>query len=330
MNTLRNILCAASLALGVLPTLGAAAEPAPPPGSPPPGQGPGPNQDLERRLEDARRRLDEAAREVAQLSSQLGRGFAIQLQGGEGGAPRALLGVSIDNGGGNAGGARVRDVSPGSAAAEAGIKAGDIITSVGGQDLTKENDPGRALVDRMNQAEPNLKLQVGVLRDGRKLSFDVTPRPAPPGAARANQLLGGVLPGLLGPGAGGGVVQLQAGPDGRGQPRIEIRTLRDGADDGTRFRGMEFATLSEKLGSYFGVKSGVLVVRAGANSPFKLQDGDVILAIDGREPTSAQHAGRILRSYRDGEQLKLRVERDHKGLDLEVTMPAGDPDDGHE
>jgi S1-C subfamily serine protease len=103
--------------------------------------------------------------------------------------------------------------------------------------------------------------------------------------------------------------------------RIEIRTNGEGPDDGARFAGLEFATLSEKLGSYFGVKSGVLVVRAGGNAAFKLQDGDVILQIDGREPTSAQHAGRILRSYGDGEKLKLRVQRDRKAQDVEITMP---------
>jgi S1-C subfamily serine protease len=70
----------------------------------------------------------------------------------------------------------------------------------------------------------------------------------------------------------------------------------------------------------------VLVVRAGANSPFKLKDGDVILAIDGREATSAQHAGRILRSYQAGEKLTLKVQRDRKAQNIEVTAP-GDRDD---
>jgi S1-C subfamily serine protease len=71
------------------------------------------------------------------------------------------------------------------------------------------------------------------------------------------------------------------------------------------------------------VKQGVLVVRAGANSPWKLQDGDVILAIDGREPDSAQHAGRILRSYQAGEKLALKVQRDRKAQTIEVTAPGG-------
>ena len=48
----------------------------------------------------------------------------------------------------------------------------------------------------------------------------------------------------------------------------------------------------------------MLVVRAGADSPYGLQDGDVILSIDGRAPTDAQHAGRILRSYQPGEKVK--------------------------
>ncbi len=79
------------------------------------------------------------------------------------------------------------------------------------------------------------------------------------------------------------------GPDADRQP---MRFER-----GAPLAGMELATLSDRLGSYFGAKSGVLVVRAGEVACFKLQDGDVIVAIDGREPTSAAHATRILRSY---------------------------------
>jgi S1-C subfamily serine protease len=93
-------------------------------------------------------------------------------------------------------------------------------------------------------------------------------------------------------------------------------------DSGNRFGGMEFATMSERLGDYFGVDSGVLVVRAGADAPYSLQDGDVILSIDGRAPTDAQHAGRILRSYQPGEKVKLRVQRDRKPIELNATAPG--------
>jgi S1-C subfamily serine protease len=246
-----------------------------------------------------------------------------------------MLGIAIgvDREKGKEGsGARVLEVSPGGPAAEAGIKTGDVITSVGGHDLSKEDNPGRALVEKMNELEPDLKVQVGLLRDGKKMSVDVKPRPAPQMLAqelrerfRTNGPVGAVppmrpmapmpaMPGAL--------------PNG---PQLRQFILERENEGGTRFEGIEFATLSERLGGYFGVKQGVLVVRAGANSPWKLQDGDVILAIDGREPDSAQHAGRILRSYQAGEKLVLKVQRDRKSQNVEVTAPrAGGREDRDE
>src|SRR6185437_10167040 len=84
---------------------------------------------------------------------------------------------------------------------------------------------------------------------------------------------------------------------------------------------MELVTLTPQLGRYFGSDKGVLVVRAPKDSGFKLQDGDVILAIDGREPTSGSHATRILGSYQPGEKITLRVLRRHKTEDIVATLP---------
>ena len=53
---------------------------------------------------------------------------------------------------------------------------------------------------------------------------------------------------------------------------------------------MELATLTPHLGSYFGSDKGVLVVRAPANGALQLEDGDVILAIDGADQRLARHA----------------------------------------
>jgi S1-C subfamily serine protease len=54
---------------------------------------------------------------------------------------------------------------------------------------------------------------------------------------------------------------------------------------------------------------------------YKLQDGDVIVSIDGREPTSGSQITRILGSYQPGEELTLHVMRDHKAQDIKVTVP---------
>jgi hypothetical protein len=85
---------------------------------------------------------------------------------------------------------------------------------------------------------------------------------------------------------------------------------------------MELATLTPQLGRYFGSDKGVLVVRAPADGALKLEDGDVILAIDGRSPSSGSHATRILASYQPGEKITLRIVRMHKTLDVDTTLPA--------
>jgi len=285
--------------------------------------------DTEKRLAEAQRQLDAAARRVAELSSELGnrRGDRFfMFRDGEGPVGRAMIGVQLSPDEGQ-GGAKVMEVSPGGPAEEAGVKSGDIITSIGGQDLSKESSPSRTLQEKMRDVDPNLKVQLGVMRDGKKLNLDVTPRPSPQTFRFERR-----APDDRGPAiAGRREFNLQLPPlaGGRGGPRERQEIILNRMDEGgmgLRFHGIEFATLSERLGSYFGVKSGVLVVRAGNNPAFKLQDGDVILAIDGREPNSAQHAGRILRSYQPGEKLTMRVQRDHKAQNLEVTAPGGGDD----
>ena len=56
------------------------------------------------------------------------------------------------------------------------------------------------------------------------------------------------------------------------------------------FGGMELASITPKLGAYFGTNEGVLVVQAPDNDVFKLEDGDVIQSIDGRKPDDGVHA----------------------------------------
>jgi S1-C subfamily serine protease len=87
-------------------------------------------------------------------------------------------------------------------------------------------------------------------------------------------------------------------------------------------------TLTPKLGRYFGTDKGVLVVRGPRNAEFKLEEGDVIVDIDGRVPQNGAHALRILRSYQPGEKVTLNVLRDRKPVKLAVTMPKGMDGDG--
>jgi S1-C subfamily serine protease len=296
---------------------------------------------VERQLEAARERLEAAAREVAELTARAGGAPGRRIMFRQGGpAPRAMLGVQLD-GTAAEGGARVADVSPGGAAAQAGIQPGDVIIALDGQDLAKAEDPAKLVVERMRTHQPETKLKVRVLRAGKPRDFELMPRRGP-GVEREIEV--NVRPGPEGQGGriierrivrrgpgGEQVVEredtLPGGPgmrwlerrDGEGPPPVVNFTL---AGPGRALGDLELVTVTPRLGSYFGARTGVLVVRAGAPA-LKLEEGDVLQAIDSREPATAAHATRILRSYRPGETLTLKVLRDRKSQTLAVTLPGG-------
>jgi len=269
------------------------------------------------KLDEARARLDKAARDVAEYSTQLGR----EAMGGEEGIRtiridgdrRAVLGVQIDNASGKAG-ARVMHVSPGGAAEEAGIRDGDVIVSIDGKSIVGSSSAGQAVVDQMRGVKPDQKVKVRVLRDGKNKDFTVVARPMT-FDRRVFAMRG---PGMMGPGGPAGPTGAMGGMGHMGaMPMIQqFHAFFPG-----EFGGMELASLTPKLGAYFGTKEGVLVVQAPDNEIFKLEDGDVIQSIDGRKPDDGAHAMRILRSYRSGEKVNLNVLRQRKPLTLAVTMP---------
>ena len=84
---------------------------------------------------------------------------------------------------------------------------------------------------------------------------------------------------------------------------------------------MYLQRLTERLGKYFGTDKGLLVVRAPEDESLKLEDGDVIQSIDGRDPKSVSHAMRILGSYQSGEELQLQIMRDKRRQTLKIQMP---------
>ncbi len=269
----------------------AAAAPGRPP-VPPATVRPDSDADLDAQLEAARKRLERAAHDVARLSSQLS-GTVIDRVMPFVEAGHAIIGVQLEPASGAAG-ARVREVSPGGPAAEAGIHVGDVVVAVNGTEL-KDEEPARQVVRIMRDVKPDAKVSVRVSRDGKTRDFTLTARPGPSVVASVRDL----------PDLGFGSF-----------PEFQGDFLFHGP-----LMDMELATLTPRLGSYFGSEQGVLVVRAPPDGAVKLEDGDVILAIDGRQPTSGSHATRILSSYQPGEKFTLRIIRQHKTLEVDATLP---------
>jgi S1-C subfamily serine protease len=238
---------------------------------------------------------------VAALSSQMSGPLVDHMTAIYGQWPqRAVLGVQLDERSGKDG-ARIQEVSPGGAAAEAGLHVGDVITQINGTDV-KGDSSARQVIKAMRSVEPDSKVKVRVTRGGKPQDFVVTAR-------RGMTFLGMHEPPIP---AIPPIPPLPPGIRGEGGvfgPMIIRGPLGE----------MELASLTPQLGRYFGTDKGVLVVRAPKD--FKLEDGDVILAIDGREPTSGSHATRILGSYQPGEKIAIRLMRQQKTMNVETTLP---------
>jgi len=259
---------------------------------------------LEKRLADARQRLEAAAREVAELAAEAGgpqamREFEFFLPSQR----RAMLGVNLGGTEPNGGGVRVNGVSPGGAAAEAGVKAEDVIVAIDAKPVAT----GRDLVVAMKDVEPGQKVALDLRRDGKPVKATVVARPMDQVFMAGPAMMVSGLPGVpplppMPPMAGIAM--------GRGH-----HWLLEGWSDA------ELVKVTAGLGRYFGTDKGVLVARAPSDTTLGLQDGDVIVAIGGREPQSGPHAMRILRSYQPGESVEIRVLRDRKAQTLKASVP---------
>jgi len=265
--------------------------------------------EMEEKLAAAEARMAEAAREIAEITSErlpqireIEQRFVIYNK------PR--LGVTIESSdeAGPVEGVGIDGVTPGSAAADAGLRPGDIITAVNGESLKADSgkEANMRLLDFMNGVEEGDVLAVSYLRDGKSGSVEVEPRVVPLDEQFWVQRV---------PGA----------PHGPNAPQAPVVVEKfDFAFPwaGTGLGNLELVELNEGLGRYFGTDTGLLVVSAPKSEAFKLQDGDVIQSIDGREPKDVRHAMRILNSYQAGEKLKLGIMRDKKKLTLDVEIPA--------
>lgn len=221
-------------------------------------------------------------------------------------------------------GARISAVTPGGPADEAGLHAGDIIVSANGQPLGRTERRGAApnetLVRIIGELEAGDDLSVEYIRDGTRRSANVVVRKMEPEAfayAFAGDSAGynfrvtrPELAWTMEQDVPRGIARLRSG-----SPTVLSSYMP------FHWFDMELVELNPELGAYFGTSDGILVVRAPEGDDFKLAGGDVILSIDGREPTSPAHALRIVRSYEPGETMRIEIMRDRRRETLSVTVP---------
>lgn len=269
--------------------------------------------DIAAEMRAAEERLEEAARRIAELSARqlprrAGQQWAFAF------SDRPLLGVTIDGDAqsGPVEGVVVRGVSPGGAAFEAGLKAGDIISAINDESLSAGSsmEANDKLLAFMDGVEPGDTLDVEYLRDGQVAKVELKPR------ANSEHHFSFGMPGHAPTAPTAPVAPVP--PIGLDGPVVrEIFRWHDSPG----WRDMELTPLTPDLGRYFGTEEGLLVVRAPSGGELQLKDGDVIQSIDGRQPETISHAMRILASYEPGEKIRLEIMRDKRRRTLEVTLP---------
>ena len=263
------------------------------------------------RLRAAEKRMEEAARQVAELSvERLPEIRDVQMRIASMNKPR--IGINIDGSedSGAVDGVVVVGVSPGSAADDAGLRAGDVITSVNGEDMAADSSAAanKRLFNFMDGVEEGDELDIDYLRNGKGASVELSPRKTAPYAF------------AWAPEDRDVFVQRFVGPHKDGQ----VRAFSFDFPWASGWGSMELVELNEGLGRYFGTDDGLLVVSAPEPESYGLQDGDVIQSIDGREPKDVRHALKILGSYDSGEQLELGIMRDKRKRKIDVEIPAND------
>jgi len=216
-------------------------------------------------------------------------------------------------------GARIRAVTPDGPADKAGLKEGDIITRFNGEALggakaddEDESGPGQRLVALARKLESGDTVAIEYRRGSESRKATLV-------AKDLSDMMSGFR------------VRV---PDFQGMtlPRMERMPFAERGPEGMRVfidgvglaGGLKLADLNADLGEYFGAKEGVLVLETPADSTIPLKAGDVIVSIDGRQPTSESQARRIFRSYDAGETAKIEVMRKQRKVTLSWKMAEPD------
>lgn len=285
---------------------------------------------LARVMRGSLQQLEERTRDLAERKEFFGTVMS------EAARARPIIGVSVDPAPRDTDrhGAYIQAVTPGGPADKAGLRSGDIITKVAGKAIgTSERQR-----DGVNQSLVSIRLieAVGALEPGKAVRFDyrrdnstrnvmITPMEdrAFMVARRMEEFPVDRLSDVLERSVrvADGVPVAPGAPRSGGRitmtgPSTSAFTFTTGA-----LARIEMAPMNEKLGAYFGVTNGVLVVNVPAEGNMNLQPGDVITAVDGRRIETPNEFLRVLRTYDADRSFTLQVTRQKRQETITTKLP---------
>jgi C-terminal processing protease CtpA/Prc len=286
-------------------------------------------RDLEEQLRAAQAQMRDAARRLADLNNTMNRSQRLMGRRMVWISDHAGLGVVVrtaPDASADLSGARLQAVTPGGPADQAGLKTGDLLTSINGVPLAggaskvhaatgdddddmdadagmdEEATPPGVLIREVRKLKEGDKVKIEYRRGKESRTTTVTARRLDSQERIAISISPEVHvdPTIAGEIPGPGPIAM-AMPWGWTQ--------------------MELVSLNPDLGQYFATDHGVLVIRAPGDGGLRLKGGDVILKIGDETPESPTNAMRLLRASESDEPIQILVLR--KGEKVKVTAEAG-------
>ena len=254
--------------------------------------------DLEQQIEQARKALDEAAEKLAAL-------HASKYDHKD--RPRkAMLGILLGDSGSpqpRIKGVEMVGVTPNGGAAQAGLKAGDIIINIGGIELSSVKSPMHTLSKYMKDIMPGDSVDVVYDRGGQQYQAVITTQ------AESKHILKMISSKALSDSLDMEKI-MQLAEDGLGQQKRVEKSIRSDA----------FMSVEGELANYFGVEKGVVLLKAPEGS--ELVAGDVILAVGQQPvidvPSALMALGGIGEQAGDEKSVAVKVRRNSKNKTVRV------------
>ena len=206
---------------------------------------------------------------------------------------RAFLGVTSMRPESGPAGARIAEVSPGSAADKAGLKQGDVITKLDELAIESPEDLSRAV----GKYDPNEKATITYLRDGKETKVTVALGQSP-----GNRVFG------------------FNGPDGQDEQFFKQFVPRDYNYNWNNSNSPRLGIRAQDTEDGKGAKV-IYVDGESAAARAGVKEQDIITAFDGHPVTDAGSLAAVARESRLKPTVKVSLLRDGKPLELEIKNP---------
>ncbi len=229
-------------------------------------------------------------------------------------SPRPFLGVALQD---SDNGVLVAQVVPGSAADDAGLQVGDIITAINGDAVTTAQETA----DKVGALHPGDQINIDFTRGSDKMS--VTATLGSQTAAEANQETMPSVPPMQIPNNRGNQPDNGNGNGNLPNDFFNMMPFMYGYGNGRL--GVTYVTLDAQTAQQYNATDmeGALIVSVDANSPASdagLQENDIVTAVN-HEPVDQERTLRDrLIAYEPGDVVTLTIMRNGESQDIDVTM----------